>query len=235
MLHTISPPKGAAMQHGSGERTTAWTRDVGEAPAQRLDRNLQVDVCVVGAGIAGLTTAYMLTQRGRTVAVLDAGPVGGGETSRTTAHLSHVLGARYFELERLHGVDGARLAADSHTQAITAIETIVRQEQIACDFERVPGYLFLGPGDDPNILARELDAVHRLGLTGVRRVDAVPASLVESRTIPLLSRSGAVPSDEVPVRADAGHSGARRTRLHADPCRLHGGWRGRLRAHQRRP
>ena len=111
------------MQHGSGERTTAWTRDVGEAPAQRLDRNLQVDVCVVGAGIAGLTTAYMLTQRGRTVAVLDDGAIGGGETSRTTAHLSNVLDDRYFELERLHGVDGARLAADSHTQAITAIET----------------------------------------------------------------------------------------------------------------
>ena len=116
MVHTVSPYKGVEMQHGSGERSTAWTRDVGEAPAQRLDRNLQVDVCVVGAGIAGLTTAYMLTQRGRTVAVLDAGSVGSGETCRTTAHLSHVLGARYFELERLHGVDGARLAADSHTR-----------------------------------------------------------------------------------------------------------------------
>ena len=162
------------MPHGSGERKTAWTRGVSEPRTERLDRNLRVDVCVVGAGIAGLTTAYMLTQRGRTVAVLEAGPVGNGETSRTTAHLSHVLGARYVELERLHGVDGARLAADSHTQAITAIETIVRQEQIACEFERVPGYLFLAPGDDPAILGRELDAVHRVGLTGVHRVEQSP-------------------------------------------------------------
>ena len=104
------------MQHDSREHKTAWTQDVSTLPAERLDRNLQVDVCVVGAGIAGLTIAYVLTARGRTVAVLDDGPVGDGETGRTTAHLSHVLDDRYFELERLHGVDGARLAADSHTR-----------------------------------------------------------------------------------------------------------------------
>ena len=161
------------MQHEPGERKTAWTA-FGDVAAERLDSNLQVDVCVVGAGIAGLTTAYMLAQRGRSVVVLDDGPIGGGETSRTTAHLSNALDDRYFELERLHGVDGARLAADSHTQAITAIETIVRQEQIACDFERVPGYLFLAPGNHPDILVRELDAAHRVGLTGVRRVEQSP-------------------------------------------------------------
>ena len=77
--------------------------------------------------------------------VLDDGAIGGGETSRTTAHLSNALDDRYFELERLHGVDGARLAADSHTQAITAIETIVRQEQIACEFERVDSAICSSP------------------------------------------------------------------------------------------
>ena len=162
------------MQQGSGERTTAWATDASGVPAERLDRNLEVDVCVVGAGIAGLTTAYMLTQRGRSVVVLDDGAVGSGESGRTTAHLANALDDRYFELERLHGVDGARLAADSHTQAITAIETIVRQEQIACDFARVPGYLFLAPGNDPDILVRELEAAHRVGLTGVRRVEQSP-------------------------------------------------------------
>jgi glycine/D-amino acid oxidase-like deaminating enzyme/nitrite reductase/ring-hydroxylating ferredoxin subunit len=162
------------MRQSSGERQSIWGQDAGLDTGQRLDSNTEADVCVVGAGIAGLTTAYMLAQRGRSVVVLDDGGVGGGETSRTTAHLANALDDRYFELERLHGVDGARLAADSHTQAITAIESIVRQEQIACGFERVNGYLFLAPGDDSGILARELDAAHRVGLTGVHRVEQAP-------------------------------------------------------------
>ena len=93
-----------------------------------LDKNATADVCVVGAGIAGLTTAYLLASEGRSVLVLDDGPIAGGETSRTTAHLVNVLDDRYFELERLHGLKGAKLAAESHTAAIDRIEEIVAKE-----------------------------------------------------------------------------------------------------------
>src|SRR5436305_12170042 len=90
-----------------------------------LDNDIRADVCVVGAGIAGLTTAYLLAQEGKSVVVLDDGPIGGGESGRTTAHLASALDDRYFELERLHGEDGARLAADSHAKAVDRIEEIV--------------------------------------------------------------------------------------------------------------
>src|SRR3712207_8723179 len=53
-----------------------------------LRRNVRADVCVVGAGISGMTTAYLLMKAGKRVVVVDDGPVGGGETGRTTAHLS---------------------------------------------------------------------------------------------------------------------------------------------------
>ena len=62
-------------------------------------------------------------------------------TARTTAHLVTALDDRYFELESLHGEDGARLAAESHAAAINAIEAIVDQENIKCEFERLDGYL----------------------------------------------------------------------------------------------
>lgn len=54
-----------------------------------LRENLEADVCIVGAGIAGLTTAYLLTQAGKSVVILDDGPLAGGATEVTTAHLSN--------------------------------------------------------------------------------------------------------------------------------------------------
>src|SRR3954463_10596156 len=86
---------------------------IAERPALAAD--LRVDVCVIGAGIAGMTTAYLLASEGRSVAVLDDGPIGGGMTGFTTAHLTSALDDRYYELERYHGEKGARLAAESHS------------------------------------------------------------------------------------------------------------------------
>jgi glycine/D-amino acid oxidase-like deaminating enzyme/nitrite reductase/ring-hydroxylating ferredoxin subunit len=139
-----------------------------------IEQNIHVDVCVVGAGIAGLTTAYLLARAGKRVAVLDDGPVAGGMTQMTTAHITNMLDDRYFEVEKLHGREGARLAADSHTAAIDRIETIVRQERIECDFTRLDGYLFLAEGDKRETLERELEAAHRAGLRGVELVERAP-------------------------------------------------------------
>jgi glycine/D-amino acid oxidase-like deaminating enzyme/nitrite reductase/ring-hydroxylating ferredoxin subunit len=139
-----------------------------------LAQDITADVCVVGAGIAGLTTAYLLVDEGRSVVVLDDGPIAGGETSRTTAHLVNALDDRYFELERLHGEKGARLAAESHTAAINRIETIIAKENIDGDFERLDGYLFVPPGDSIDVIEKELDAAHRAGLRAVTRVGRAP-------------------------------------------------------------
>jgi glycine/D-amino acid oxidase-like deaminating enzyme/nitrite reductase/ring-hydroxylating ferredoxin subunit len=139
-----------------------------------LQRNECAEVCVVGAGIAGMTTAYLLAREGRSVLVLDDGPIGGGETGRTTAHLSNALDDRYSELERLFGTEGARLAAESHTAAIDLIEQIVCEEKIECDFERVDGYLFVPPDESSETLEDELEAARRAGLRDVQWVDRAP-------------------------------------------------------------
>jgi glycine/D-amino acid oxidase-like deaminating enzyme/uncharacterized protein YjbJ (UPF0337 family)/nitrite reductase/ring-hydroxylating ferredoxin subunit len=145
------------------------------APNQStLAEDTHADVCIVGAGIAGITTAYLLAKQGKSVVVLDDGAVGGGQTQRTTAHLSNALDDRYYEIERLHGSQGAKLAASSHTAAIDRIESIVGEEQIACDFVHLDGYLFLPPGESPELLDRELAAAHRAGLGGVERLARAP-------------------------------------------------------------
>lgn len=135
---------------------------------------------IVGAGIAGMTTAYLLARAGRAVVVIDDGPIAGGETGRTTAHITAALDDYYHEIEKLHGEEGARTAAESHTAAINRIEAIASLEDIDCDFERVDGYLFLGPGDDRKLLERELKAAHRAGLVDVELVERVPVDSFDS-------------------------------------------------------
>ena len=138
-----------------------------------LTESISADVCVVGAGIAGITTAYLLAGEGKSVVVLDDGAIGGGMTGRTTAHLVNALDDRYYELERLHGEEGSRLAAESHTAAIDLVEKIVAKERIDCDFSRLDGYLFVPPGESVDILEDELQAAATAGLR-LERIDRSP-------------------------------------------------------------
>lgn len=161
---------------GSGTTTSVWM-DTAAAPVPEDGADLagaRPDVIVVGAGIAGVTTAYLLQRSGKSVLLLDDGRPGDGETGRTTAHLSNAIDDRYGVIERLHSASGARMAADSHTAAIDTIERIIGEEGIDCGFARVDGYLMLAPGQDPATLDRELAAVHRAGLDSVERLDRPP-------------------------------------------------------------
>jgi glycine/D-amino acid oxidase-like deaminating enzyme/nitrite reductase/ring-hydroxylating ferredoxin subunit len=167
-------PGDASMRSDSGNTVSVWM-DTSKMPTfTALEEDLSCDVCIVGAGIVGLTTAYHLVKEGVDVVILDDGPVCGGETSRTTAHLTCVLDDRFQWLEHVHGREAVRESTASHMTAIDRIAEIVREEKIDCDFERVPGYLFLGSEHAPDFLDRELEAAHRAGLTGARKLDRVP-------------------------------------------------------------
>jgi glycine/D-amino acid oxidase-like deaminating enzyme/nitrite reductase/ring-hydroxylating ferredoxin subunit len=158
-----------------GRSVSVWMASVRPVELGPLVRDLDADVCIVGAGIAGLSTAYELARAGRSVVVLDDGSVGGGQTKRTTAHLSNAVDDLYCEIEGMHGEEGARLVADSHTAAIDEIESIVEKESIACGFERLSGYLFPGPDSEHELLDAELAAARRAGLASAERLEAGPA------------------------------------------------------------
>jgi glycine/D-amino acid oxidase-like deaminating enzyme/nitrite reductase/ring-hydroxylating ferredoxin subunit len=128
---------------------------------------VRCDVCVVGAGIAGLTAAYLLAQAGKSVVVLDEGPIGGGQTGRTSAHLASAIDDRFVEVERLHGEQVSRLAYQSHAAAIDKIEEIAQKEKIKCDFHRLNGLLFALPNDSKNLLHDELAAAKRAGFSDI--------------------------------------------------------------------
>ena len=164
----------------NGRTSSVWMKGAPLREEVPLDADATADVCIVGAGIAGLTTAYLLTTEGKRVIVVDDGPTAGGETCRTTAHLVSALDDRFYHLERLHGGEGARLAAQSHAAAIDRIERIIREEDIECDFTRLDGYLFVPPGDDVTQLDDELAAAHRAGLADVSRVPRAPITTFDT-------------------------------------------------------
>ncbi len=161
-------------QDRMGHHTSLWSKDMLKRKNAALQSSARVDVCVIGAGIAGLSVAWHLVRHDLKVMVLDDGPVGGGQTIRTSAHLSNAIDDRYTEIERLHGGEGSRLAAESHTAAIHRIESIVAAEKMDCDFTRLDGYLFVPPYEDGDILEDELAAAHRAGLVDVELVARCP-------------------------------------------------------------
>ncbi|HYX30510.1 MAG TPA: FAD-binding oxidoreductase, partial [Pyrinomonadaceae bacterium] len=170
----IAEAEGISMKPTSGTTLSVWAATAGTPAEAPLTKNTSAHVCIIGAGIAGLTTAYLLARAGKAVIVLDDGPIGGGMTARTTAHLTNALDDRFYELERLFGEEGSRLAGQSHTAAIDRVEEIVRAEEIDCEFERLDGYLFLPTNGKVKVLDDELPAAHRAGLTQVRRLDRAP-------------------------------------------------------------
>jgi glycine/D-amino acid oxidase-like deaminating enzyme/nitrite reductase/ring-hydroxylating ferredoxin subunit len=148
----------------SSERTQSWWKS--SAPLEQRDAIAgahETDACIVGAGLAGMTTAYLLAREGWRVIVLDDNAVGGGESGQTTAHLASANDDHFHVLERIHGPDGARLTYESHHAAIDEIGRIVARERIDCEYERVDGYWFTNPGEPAGVLHEELEASRRAG------------------------------------------------------------------------
>jgi glycine/D-amino acid oxidase-like deaminating enzyme len=101
------------MQGDSGQTRSPWFASVDTPSRPPLSGDTRADVCVIGAGIAGMSAAYMLVCEGRSVVVVDDGPIGGGQKGRATAHLSNAMDDLYQTIAKIHGAEGSRLAASA--------------------------------------------------------------------------------------------------------------------------
>lgn len=163
----------------SGENVSFWTDSVKPLKFETLHQPVDTDVLIVGGGIAGLTTAYLLLKAGRQVTLVEDGFIGSGESGRTTAHLTCALDDRYYEIEKAFGEEGSRKAAGSHTAAIDWIEKAVKEENINCHFERADGYLFIHPTDTKENLEKEFEATRKAGLP-TEWLDHIPGIATET-------------------------------------------------------
>ncbi|AZO08556.1 MULTISPECIES: FAD-dependent oxidoreductase [unclassified Mesorhizobium] len=133
--------------NASDEQTRSLWMDVAVLPdAPRLDRNLTCDTAIIGAGIAGLSTAHELAVAGRKVVVIDRGRIAGGMTARTTAHLTPICDDGIDALIDLRGEAIAKLFQQSQQAAVDRVEALVGELGIDCDFRRLDGFLFPAKG-----------------------------------------------------------------------------------------
>jgi glycine/D-amino acid oxidase-like deaminating enzyme/nitrite reductase/ring-hydroxylating ferredoxin subunit len=149
----------------SGSTRSTWMDERVEDFRGDIPDGARPDVCVIGAGIAGLSVALSLVQDGLEVLVLDMGPIAGGQTARTSAHLASALDDHFYVLERRFGRAGAKLCYESHAAAIDAIERNIHMFAIDCEFRRVDGYLWSPDSQTRRVLDKELPAARRAGLT----------------------------------------------------------------------
>lgn len=130
--------------------------------SNRKKQSSHRDVIVVGAGMAGLLTAYYLKEQGKNVLVLEADEVASGQTERTTAKITSQHGLKYNNLINTVGKYKAKLYAQANERAIREYERLIQEKNISCQFERVSSYLY--SRKNITLLKKEMEAAKTLGI-----------------------------------------------------------------------
>lgn len=162
----------------SGEKTKSlWMNGEAFPKTPQLEQDVSCDTVVVGAGIAGLSVAYELALAGQKVVLVDRGPILGGMTSRTTAHLAPICDDGLGALVKIRGEELASQFQKSQEAAVARIEEHVETLSINCDFRRLDGFLFPAAGmkreDAEKQCDEEVEAARKIGVT-VERATGLP-------------------------------------------------------------
>ena len=124
-----------------------------------MNDNLECDVLVIGGGMAGILTAYYLQKVGRNVVLVEAHTIGSGMTANTTAVITAQHDTMYKDMIANNGFDVAKDYLYANLQAVENFKQLVEDEQIDCDFEITPSYLY----SHKHSLEDEVKALHKLG------------------------------------------------------------------------
>jgi len=139
-----------------------------------LDGDLTVDVAVIGGGIAGLTTAYLLKQKGKRVAVFEKGIIGSGVSGYTTGKISSLHGLTYSNLIKKFDRETAQIYGAANEAAIAGIEEIVLREHIDCDWRREDNYIYTEEEKMVETLRQEAVDAASLGLPASFETELLP-------------------------------------------------------------
>ncbi|MEA2291593.1 MAG: hypothetical protein QOF17_613 [Solirubrobacteraceae bacterium] len=210
-----------------GRPVSLWLDTAPATTYEPLPGDVTADVCVVGAGITGLTAALLLQRAGRTVVVVEMDRVAAGVTARTTGKLSSLHGLHYAQVRSRFGADGARAYAEANEAALALIARLVRDGDIDCDFRRKANVVYAEDPADAERVRDEVEAARAAGLD---------AELVEETDLPWAVAAAVRLGDQAEIHArryllalagavhgggGAVHERTRATAIHdGEPCRV---------------
>lgn len=146
------------------ERRSVWLATAELPRYSALDRNIEVDVAVVGGGLVGLTTALLARRDGASVAVLEGAQIGAGTTGNTTGKVTSQHSLFYADLLERHGEENARRYAEANQAGVEKVAELAAELDIECELTRAPAYVYTGKADQRELIEAEVRAAKTLGL-----------------------------------------------------------------------
>lgn len=151
-----------------------WLASGNRTDYPTLQEDIKVDAAVVGGGMTGITSAYLLKKKGLRVAVIEADKIVQGTTAHTTAKITSQHGIIYSKLKNYMGEEMARQYAEANETAINTISDLIRNERINCDFQRESAYIYTLEDSYIQKIADEADAAVGLGIKASFLEDSIP-------------------------------------------------------------
>lgn len=141
---------------------SVWSENFNLKKREFLNKDIETDILVIGAGIAGILTAYMLKQKGRNVVLIDAAETASGNTKNTTAKITSQHNLIYHKLISEFGEEKAIQYAKANELAIKRYKEIIDENKIDCDFEEKSAYVY--SLNETDILKEEVEAANKAGI-----------------------------------------------------------------------
>ncbi|MGG7176738.1 FAD-dependent oxidoreductase [Clostridium paraputrificum] len=130
----------------------------------KLNSSEECDCAVIGGGIAGLTTAYLLSKKGKKVKLVDANEIGYGCTGRNTGKITTQHNIIYSKIKKKYGIEKAKNYYDGNKSAVDFIENLIKENEIECEFKRTTSYVFANSDKGMKDLREEFDVCKEIGI-----------------------------------------------------------------------
>lgn len=146
------------------KRESIWCKDIKVKDTNILDKDLIVDVLIIGGGLTGINTAYYLKDSDLKVAIIEQGYVGMGVTSKTTGKINYLQETIYSDLVDKYSIEIAGRYLESQRFAIEEISKIIKKEKIECNLEKVRSFVYTNNEKEIDKIKRERDVLESLGV-----------------------------------------------------------------------
>ena len=143
---------------------STWRRDVKKPRFPQLKSSVETDIVIIGAGITGITCAYLLSKAGKKVVLLDKKSLCAGATGDTTAFLTQSVDTDLTKLIKMYGKSKTSLISESHQNAIDLIEQVIKENEIECGFKRCSNYIYSPDEESVEYLKEEEETAKSLGI-----------------------------------------------------------------------